>query len=130
MSVYDNVILPLVYSKKKYSNAEKIDLCKEKLEFVGVEEKMHDDILQLSGGQKQRVAIARALVADQKIIIADEPTGALDSKTTNSIMDLFGELNKKGKTIIIVTHDMDVAKRCNKIYSILDGKIKLTENFN
>ena len=80
-------------------------------------------VSKLSGGQKQRVAIARAIVNNPSIILADEPTGALDSKTSSEIMELFKSLNKEGKTIIIVTHDPEIAQQCDRIIEISDGKI-------
>ena len=81
------------------------------------------DVNKLSGGQKQRVAIARAIVNDPDFVLADEPTGALDTKTTEQIMGVFKELNKSGKTVIIVTHDPQVAENCNRIIEISDGVI-------
>ena len=84
---------------------------------------MYKKVKELSGGQKQRAAIARAIINNPALILADEPTGALDSKTTKEIMHVFGELNKKGKTIVIVTHDTEVAKQCQRIIRIEDGRV-------
>ena len=93
------------------------------LEQVGLKERMHHLPNQLSGGQRQRVAIARALVNDPDIILADEPTGNLDTKTGNEIMELLTNLNKKGKTIILVTHNHELTKLANKVMTLKDGKI-------
>ena len=90
---------------------------------LGIENRLKHYPDELSGGQKQRVAIARALANNPKAIFADEPTGALDTKTSSEIMNLFKILNQKGKTIIIVTHDMEIAKQCGRIIEISDGKI-------
>lgn len=116
-----NVELPL-----KYSRENKFDIKKraiETLELVGLGERMYNKSNELSGGQKQRVAIARALVNDPSIILADEPTGNLDSKTGDEIIALFKKLNKMGKTIIIVTHDDDLAKIAKRRIVISDGEI-------
>lgn len=118
----ENVLLPIEGDKKK-KKKEKKELALEALGAVDMRDYAHTRISELSGGQKQRVAIARAIVNDPDVILADEPTGALDSVNADAIMDLFDELGKKGKTIIIVTHDMDIAKRCNRIIEIADGKI-------
>lgn len=93
------------------------------LRAAGIEELAKKPCNKLSGGQKQRVAIARAIVNEPAIILADEPTGALDNKTSEEILNLFKELNKQGSTIIIVTHDLKVAQQCNRIIEISDGKI-------
>lgn len=120
-SVYDNVELPLSY--RNLSNKEKKQMVTAQLEALGIEDQIKKKPNELSGGQQQRVAIARALVGDVEIILADEPTGALDSKTGMEIMNILSEINKKGKTIIIVTHDEKVASYCNKKIIIKDGKI-------
>ena len=120
-SAIQNVILPLDFSKSKIK--DKKEKCIEALKAVGMEKFAHNQSNKLSGGQKQRVAIARAIVNNPSIILADEPTGALDSKTSVEIMELFKSLNKKGRTVIIVTHDMKVANQCNRIIRIEDGKI-------
>ena len=120
-SAIQNVMLPLDFSKSKIK--DKKEKCIEALKSVGIEKFAHNQSNKLSGGQKQRVAIARAIVNNPSIILADEPTGALDSKTSVEIMELFKSLNKKGRTVIIVTHDMKVANQCNRIIRIEDGKI-------
>ena len=93
------------------------------LNIMGIADQAEKKAINLSGGQRQRAAIARAMINEPDIILADEPTGALDSKTAGEIMDIFAELNKKGVTVIIVTHDTDVAKRCGRIIEIMDGRI-------
>jgi putative ABC transport system ATP-binding protein len=117
----ENVILPLSYSKMAKKDWKK--RAKDMLSLVDLTERMNNKSNELSGGQKQRVAIARALVNDPAIILADEPTGNLDSKTGQEIIKKFIELNKLGKTIILVTHDPDVAKVANEIFTIKDGEI-------
>ena len=107
LTALQNVELPLVYGK--VSKAERKERGIAALKQVGLEERMHFKPAELSGGQKQRVAVARALVTNANFILADEPTGALDSKTSEQIMDLFSELNKNGKTIIVITHEQEVA---------------------
>lgn len=93
------------------------------LKSVGMDSMAKKTINKLSGGQKQRVAIARAIVNEPSVILADEPTGALDVKTSADIMDLFHTLNQNGHTVIIVTHDLEIAKQCDRIIEISDGKI-------
>ena len=96
---------------------------KEALERVGLAQRAKHLPTELSGGQQQRVAVARALVTNPSLILADEPTGALDSKTTKEIMDLFHELHEQGNTIVLITHDNDVAKQAERAVHILDGRI-------
>lgn len=117
----ENVLLPLDFAKKKAS--DRCEKANKALKSVGMEEYAKKPVNKLSGGQKQRIAIARAIVNEPSIILADEPTGALDSKTASEIMDVFKKLNAEGKTVIVVTHDMGVAERCNKTIEISDGKI-------
>jgi putative ABC transport system ATP-binding protein len=120
-SLLDNVSLPLVYANdSKFLRDEK---SKKLLAKVGLGKYLDSKPNQISGGQQQRVAIARALVNQPKIILADEPTGNLDSKTSEEIMDLFDTLNKEGITIIIVTHENDIADHAKRQISFLDGKI-------
>ena len=119
-SVLSNVMLPLYFSGFKDSKKEAADKI---LKLLKIDDLRNKKIYQLSGGQKQRVAICRALINDPEIIIADEPTGALDNKTSNEIMQLFKELNQNGKTIIIVTHDMKIADNCRRQIIISDGCI-------
>ena len=115
------MLLPLDFSKEKVKNKE--ELVGKALEDVKISELVNKPINKLSGGQKQRVAIARALINNPKLILADEPTGSLDSSTSAEILALLKELNKKGKTIIIVTHDMEIAKQCDRIIEVVDGYI-------
>lgn len=124
LNALENVITPLLYSDYIFTNKEKIELASYALERVGLKERIKHRPNELSGGQKQRVAIARALVTSPSIILADEPTGALDQKTGHQIMDLFEELVDEGKTVIIVTHDIDLGKRAKNQVHMLDGKIK------
>lgn len=120
-SSVQNVMLPLDFSAKKDKDKKKKALAV--LESVGMSDFANNRSNNLSGGQKQRVAIARAIVNDPAIILADEPTGALDSKTSAEIMDLFKSLNRQGRTVIIVTHDPNVARQCDRIIEISDGRI-------
>jgi putative ABC transport system ATP-binding protein len=120
-SLLDNVSLPLVYASDNKSLRD--EKSKKLLEKVGLEKYFHSKPNQISGGQQQRVAIARALVNQPRIILADEPTGNLDSKTSEEIMDLFDHLNKEGITIIIVTHENDIADHASRQIRFLDGRI-------
>lgn len=123
ITVYKNVELPLKYQKVK--RAERKKRVTEILREVGLEEKLKSFPDELSGGQQQRVAIARALVKDPEVILADEPTGALDSKTSDEIMSILEKLNKNGRTVVIVTHDSEVASRCERIIHIADGRVRI-----
>lgn len=120
-TVYENVEVPLVYNKSKVRNKKK--LIRSTLEMLGILGKINKLPKQLSGGQCQRVAIARAIVNEPQIILADEPTGALDKKTGQEVMNILKDLNKKGKTIVIITHDPDIAEQCGRIIKISDGKV-------
>lgn len=120
-SVLENVMIPLNFSKKKLGKPK--ELAMDALEMVGIADLSKKPVSKLSGGQKQRTAIARAIVNDPSFILADEPTGALDTKTSAEIMELFTELNKSGKTVIIITHDPGVAAKCSRQVEISDGKI-------
>ncbi len=119
-SVLDNVMLPLFYNVDKKNQKDK---AKKVLESVGLGKKLNYMSNQISGGQKQRVAIARALVCNPKVIFADEPTGNLDSKSGDIIMNILERLNKEGRTIILVTHDINIALHANRIVKIRDGEI-------
>lgn len=116
-----NVELPLIYAG--YTEKERKHMAKEMLVKVGLSDKLKYRPNQLSGGQQQRVAIARALVTNPTILLADEPTGALDQKTGQQIMELFCELHKEGKTIVMITHDEKIAQNASRIVKILDGKL-------
>jgi putative ABC transport system ATP-binding protein len=120
-SALSNVMLPLLYSRKYWLGAKK--RAKKALERVGLKDRMKHKPSQLSGGQRQRVAIARALVNEPSILLADEPTGNLDSKTSEEIINLFKALHAQGQTIIIVTHEEDVARHAHRIVRLRDGKI-------
>lgn len=119
MTVIENVMLPLKY--KRTDRKDRLALAKAALEKVGLSERENHRPNELSGGQKQRVAIARAIIAEPKIILADEPTGALDTNTGIQVMDLFHEINKTGTTIIIVTHDPRIGESTERGIKILDG---------
>jgi|TARA_B110000014_G_C20077066_1_gene562295 putative ABC transport system ATP-binding protein len=116
-----NVEIPLVYANIR--KEKRIEMASRALKNVGLEDRMHHKPNELSGGQRQRVAIARALVNNPSIILADEPTGNLDSKSGHEIMDIFDDLHSKGNTIILVTHENDVAKHANRTIRLFDGKI-------
>jgi putative ABC transport system ATP-binding protein len=121
-SSLENVALPLVYAG--IGKAERLTKAKQALESVGLGERVEHKPNELSGGQRQRVAIARALVNSPAIILADEPTGNLDTKTSHEIMDLLEEIHQKGNTVIIVTHEEDIAKRAKRIVRLRDGVIE------
>ena len=116
-----NVMLPLSFAGVKRNLRR--DIAQKALERVGLAERVNFLPTQLSGGQKQRVAIARALVNNPDIILADEPTGALDQKSGKSVMELFEQLNREGVTIVLITHDENVGKRANRLLHIVDGEI-------
>lgn len=125
MDALENVLLPTYVNKREGVDPKKKAI--ELLEKVGLGDRMHHKPMELSGGQAQRVAIARALVNDPSIILADEPTGNLDSKTGEDVMELFRELNKNGATIVMITHNNELAQKTNRIIHILDGKIEKME---
>lgn len=119
LTAIENVELPLLYAGRKDARGP----AQAALETVGLADRMRHEPNQLSGGQRQRVAVARALVTDPAIILADEPTGNLDSKTGEEILGLFEALNRQGRTIIVVTHDLDVAAHCRRQLKLKDGRI-------
>ncbi len=119
LTARENIELPLLFSRKN-SNNKKVD---EILEMVGLKDRGNHLPGQLSGGEMQRVAIGRALINDPKIILADEPTGNLDSVTSQKIFELFSELNRQGLTLVIVTHNLDLAEKVQKMYTLRDGQI-------
>jgi putative ABC transport system ATP-binding protein len=118
----DNVLLPFIYADRYPADA--IERARKALASVGLEDRIEYLASELSGGQQQRVAIARALINDPDVILADEPTGNLDSKSTDEILEIFSRLNKEGRTIVIVTHDRAVAKHAQRILELKDGQIK------
>jgi putative ABC transport system ATP-binding protein len=122
LSALENVALPLVYAG--YSKAERLEKAKHVLESVGLGDRMMHRPNELSGGQRQRVAVARALVNGPAIILADEPTGNLDSKTSYEIMGLFEQIHALGNTIIVVTHEQDIAMHAHRIVRMRDGLIE------
>jgi len=128
LTAKENVTLPMTF--QGVSATERDEIAEELLEKVGLGERMNFYPNQLSGGQQQRVAIARALANDPEVILADEPTGNLDTKTGDKVMDFLEKLNKEGKTIILVTHDPELAKKHSyKVYHLRDGKVeKITKN--
>ena len=117
----ENVVLPLYY--QGVSRKEREEKALKYLADVGLKEWATHLPTELSGGQKQRVAIARAMVGEPKVLLADEPTGALDSKTSKEVMDLIQKINKAGKTILVVTHEQDIAEMCSRIVKLKDGVI-------
>ena len=120
-----NVQLPLIYAGKP--KAERVERAKAVIEQVGLTNRMHHKPNEMSGGQRQRVAVARALVSNPSIILADEPTGNLDSKTSVDIMRLFSEIHRKGNTIILVTHEEDIAHYAHRIIRLRDGIVESDE---
>jgi putative ABC transport system ATP-binding protein len=122
-TVLDNVKLPLLYSNKKDHDK----LAKDALDAVGLSHRINFFTNQISGGEKQRVAIARALVTDPAVIFADEPTGNLDSKSGNTVMNILQRLNDEGRTIILVTHEMDTAEHAKRLIKVRDGLLETDE---
>ena len=123
----ENVMLPLIYAG--IQRAEREEMAIKALEEVGLTDRMHHKPNELSGGQRQRVAIARALVNTPSIILADEPTGNLDSKTSYDIMDLLDKIHDKGNTVILVTHEEDIARHAHRIIKLMDGEVA-TDHIN
>jgi len=122
LSALENVTLPAVF--QKISSEERIKRAENLLDSVGLKERKNHTPPELSGGEKQRVAIARSLINNPEIIVADEPTGEVDSKTGNRIMKIFTDLHNQGKTIIIVTHDLSLVEYATKVIKIKDGKLE------
>jgi putative ABC transport system ATP-binding protein len=122
----DNVALPMVYAGK--AEKERIARAEKVLNDVGLGDRMNHKPNELSGGQRQRVAVGRALVNNPSIILADEPTGNLDSKTSVEIMNLFDEIHAEGNTVILVTHEEDIAKHAHRIIRLMDGEVSSDEN--
>lgn len=121
LSVFDNIALPLYY--RKISKKEIRKKVYSMMEMLGISDKKDCYPYEISGGQSQRVAIARAVVSNPKLMLADEPTGALDEKTGNDIMEIFQRLNEEGMTIVVATHDKDLASLCNREIVLADGKV-------
>ena len=121
-SCLENVLLPIDFSRGKHFNAK--ERAMNALKSVGMDKMSNKPVNKLSGGQKQRIAIARAIINNPSIILADEPTGALDTKTSAEIMNLFHNLHQNGKTVIIITHDPEISKQCSRIMEISDGMLK------
>ncbi len=121
LTALENVMLPMVYAS--VSSQERHDRATEALIKVGLEKRLHNKPTQLSGGQQQRVAIARAIVNHPVLLLADEPTGALDSHTTQEVLAIFGELNASGMTVVMVTHELEVARHTQRIAWFIDGQV-------
>jgi putative ABC transport system ATP-binding protein len=122
----ENVMLPLIYAG--FGKSDRSDRAREVLDSVGLTDRIAHKPNELSGGQRQRVAVARALVNRPSIILADEPTGNLDSKTSIDIMNLFDEIHDKGNTIIVVTHEEDIASRARRVVRLMDGEVESDVN--
>jgi len=120
-TVLENVLLPTLYREKKKDRAR--DRAAELLKIIGLEDRMHFRPTQLSGGEQQRVAICRALINDPELLLADEPTGQLDSHTATEIMNVLTQMNQRGKTVVVITHDADIAAFARRLIHIRDGVI-------
>lgn len=126
MSAVENVTLPMMYNKAAAGNqVEMTKKAEELLDIVGLGDRIHHQPKELSGGQQQRVAIARALINDPVLVLADEPTGNLDSKSANEIMEILHNLHQSGRTIVMVTHEHDIAEQTQRIISVRDGLVEL-----
>lgn len=123
LTAIENVTLPMLFQEERMEDDKRQRHCEALLNLVGLGDRIDHKPFELSGGQQQRVAIARVLVNSPEIILADEPTGALDSKSSHEIMDLLVDLNKEGKTVVIITHDKNVAKYAKRNIVLKDGKI-------
>lgn len=121
-TVLENVILPMMFDRTNLAKVKEKAI--EKLKLVGMEKQLHQKVATLSGGEKQRVAIARALVKDPAYILADEPTGALDTENAKMFMEQLHKLHRMGKTIVMVTHDLELAKECERMLKIVDGNVQ------
>ncbi|MCB0762815.1 MAG: ABC transporter ATP-binding protein [Flavobacteriales bacterium] len=121
-SAIDNVALPLIYAG--IPQAKRVERAKEVLDMVGLGDRMEHKPNELSGGQRQRVAVARALVNNPAIILADEPTGNLDTQTSYEIMELFNQIHRQGNTVILVTHEEDIAEHAHRVVRLRDGKVE------
>ena len=124
-SALENVALPMIYAK--VPRRERLERARAALEAVGLGDRVDFNPTQLSGGQKQRVAIARAMVMKPKMLLADEPTGALDSTSGRQVMEMFRELNESGVTVVMITHDRDIASNAKTVYMIRDGRLDTNE---
>ncbi len=121
-TVLENVILPMMFDRTNLAKVKEKAI--EKLKLVDMEKQLHQKVATLSGGEKQRVAIARALVKDPAYILADEPTGALDTENAKMFMEQLHKLHRMGKTIVMVTHDLELAKECERMLKIVDGNVQ------
>lgn len=128
LTALENVELPLIY--RGISKKERLELSQDALRKVGLEKRMNHKPSEMSGGQQQRVAIARAIAASPPIIFADEPTGNLDSKSGEEVINILRELNQEGRTVILITHDNGIARQCNRVIHIHDGRIDLDERLS
>ncbi|HLO29420.1 MAG TPA: ABC transporter ATP-binding protein [Anaerolineales bacterium] len=128
LSAWENVALPLAYRNGQFRHQDQFTRAREALSRVGLDHRANHQPMELSGGERQRVAIARALVTQPAVILADEPTGNLDSNTGTEIMQLLKELNDEGRTIVMVTHDLNVAHYAGQIYSMRDGFLSEAKN--
>ena len=128
LSAWENVALPLAYRKGQFKAQDQLNRAREALSHVQLEHRVEHNPMELSGGERQRVAIARALITQPAVILADEPTGNLDSKTGVEIMHLLKELNEEGRTIIVVTHDANEARYANRICHMRDGVLNESES--
>jgi len=130
LSAWENVALPLAYRRGEFRGQDQLNRAREALSRVQLDHRLEHNPTELSGGERQRVAIARALVTQPAVILADEPTGNLDSHTGVEIMRLLKELSDEGRTIIVVTHDLNVARHANRIYQMRDGVLQESELSN